>query len=83
MRRQSAKTRISTGNARAQSGPMAQPDTSDTIGRQEAGRMSKEETISIEGTLLMLDDTTPHVAVPVQTVCAGKVIATTLSDERG
>jgi hypothetical protein len=25
----------------------------------------KLQTISIEGTLLMLDDTTPHVAVPV------------------
>jgi len=40
-------------------------------------------TISIEGTLLMLDDATPHVAVPVQVVRDGEVIATTLSDEAG
>ena len=45
--------------------------------------MSIEETISIEGTLLMLDDTTPHVAVPVQVIQNGKVISTTLSDESG
>ncbi len=42
-----------------------------------------EETISIEGTLLMLDDVTPHVAVPVQAVRDEEVIATTLSDEGG
>ncbi|MFC1715857.1 sigma 54-interacting transcriptional regulator [Candidatus Poribacteria bacterium] len=41
------------------------------------------ETINIEGTLLMLDDVTPHVAVPVQAVCGGAVIATALSDEQG
>ncbi len=41
------------------------------------------ELVSIEGTLLMLDDTTPHTAVPVQVLQDGKVIATTLSDERG
>ena len=45
--------------------------------------MSTEETISIEGTLLMLDDATPHVAVPVQAIRDGKVMATTLSDEHG
>ena len=38
---------------------------------------------SIEGTLLMLDDMTPHVAVPVQVLRNGEVIATVLSDERG
>lgn len=47
------------------------------------------KTVSIEGTILMLDDITPHVAVPVQAVFLGKddalehPIATTLSDERG
>ncbi len=46
------------------------------------GNVEKEK-ISIEGTLLMLDDTTPHVAVPVQAICDGKVMATTLSDENG
>ncbi len=45
--------------------------------------LALEKAISIGGTLLMLDDTTPHVAVPVQVIQDGKVIATTLSDERG
>ena len=40
-------------------------------------------TVSIEGKLLMLDDMTPHVNVPVQTIRDGKVIATTLSDDSG
>ena len=31
----------------------------------------------------MLDDATPHVAVPVQVIRGGKVMATTLSDESG
>ena len=48
-----------------------------------------KETASIEGTILMLDDTTPHVAMPVQAVIPGKddalerPVALTLSDERG
>ncbi len=42
-----------------------------------------EKVISIKGTLLMLDHATPHVAVPVQVVRDGEVVATTLSDERG
>ncbi len=37
----------------------------------------------IEGTLLMLDDRTPHVAVPVQTILDGEVVTTVLSDELG
>ena len=45
--------------------------------------MSAEDHISLEGTLLMLDDITPHVAVPVQALCDGEVVATVLSDERG
>ena len=32
---------------------------------------------------MMLDDVTPHVAVVVQAISDGKVMATTLSDERG
>ena len=40
-------------------------------------------TVSIEGTLLMLDDMTPHVTVPVQAIRDGKVVATTLSDDSG
>jgi len=39
--------------------------------------------ISIEGILLMLDDTTPHVAVPVQAIRDGRVMATALSNEGG
>ncbi|MBC8232776.1 SpoIIE family protein phosphatase [bacterium] len=42
-----------------------------------------KEAISIEGTLLMLDNATPHVAVPVQAMRNGKVVATTLSDGGG
>ena len=42
-----------------------------------------EDVISIEGRLLMLDDMTPHVAVPVQALRNGEVIATVLSDESG
>ena len=45
--------------------------------------MSSEDHVSIEGTLLMLDDRTPHVAVPVQAMCDGEVVATVLSDEAG
>jgi serine phosphatase RsbU (regulator of sigma subunit)/ligand-binding sensor domain-containing protein len=45
--------------------------------------MSSEDHVSIEGTILMLDDKTPHVAVPAQAIRDGEVIATTLSDESG
>jgi hypothetical protein len=45
--------------------------------------MSSEDHVSMEGTLVMMDDVTPHVAVPVQVMQDGEVIATTLSDERG
>jgi hypothetical protein len=38
--------------------------------------MSSEDHISIEGTLLMLDDKTPHVAVVVQAIRDGEVVAT-------
>ncbi|MBC8235973.1 carboxypeptidase regulatory-like domain-containing protein, partial [bacterium] len=52
-------------------------------GERRTLNFTLKEAISIEGTLLMLDDVTPHVAVPVQAICNGKVIATTLSDESG
>ncbi len=45
--------------------------------------LALEKTVSIAGTLLMLDDATPHVAVPVQAISDGKVIDTVLSDESG
>ena len=45
------------------------------------------EAISLSGTLLMPDETTPHVAVPVQALRMGsagaEVVATTLSDAGG
>jgi len=45
--------------------------------------LTLKEAISIEGRLLMLDDSDPHVAVPVQAIRNGKVIDGTLSDENG
>lgn len=41
------------------------------------------EKKSVSGTLLMLDNKTPHVAVPVEAVKDGKVIARILSDDAG
>jgi len=45
--------------------------------------LALDKTVSIDGTLLMLDDKTPHVAIPVQAISDGKVIDTVLSDESG
>jgi len=45
--------------------------------------LTSKEAISIEGTLMMLDNKTPHVAVSVQAIRDGKVIAGTFSDENG
>ena len=42
-----------------------------------------QEMGSIEGTLLMLDDKTPHVAAYVQAVVDGEPIASALSDKNG
>ena len=53
------------------------------MGNVEEGEIPMKERTRIEGTLLMLDDTTPHVAVPVQAIRDGKVVATTLSDGSG
>ena len=52
-------------------------------GKRRTINLTLKEAISIEGTILMLDDITPHVAIPVQAIRDGKVIATTLSDEWG
>ena len=41
------------------------------------------KAVSIEGKLMMLDDTTPQVAVHLQALRNGKVIDGTLSDENG
>ncbi len=45
--------------------------------------LTLEKEISVGGKLLMLDNATPHVAVPVQAISDGEVMATVLSDERG
>jgi len=47
------------------------------------GENHSNQTANIEGTLLMLDDTTPHVAVPVQAISNGKLIDGVLTDESG
>jgi len=52
-------------------------------GEQRTLNLPLRKAISMEGTLLMLDDMTPHAAVPVQAISEGKAVATTLSDERG
>ena len=39
-----------------------------------------EDTISIHGKLLMLDDKTPHVAVPVEAIHNGETVDLVLSD---
>jgi len=40
-------------------------------GERRTQNLTLKEAISVEGTLLMLDDTTPHVAVPVQAIRNG------------
>jgi len=52
-------------------------------GERRKLNLTLKKAISIEGTLLMLDDATPHVAVPVQALRNGKVLDGTLSDESG
>lgn len=50
-------------------------------GESQTVDLTLKEAISIEGQLLMLDDSTPHVAVSVQAIRDGKIIDGTLSDE--
>jgi len=58
-------------------------------GEQQNLNLRLKEAINIEGSLLMLDDTTPHVSVPVQAIRNGRgdscsrPVATTLSDGNG
>jgi len=52
-------------------------------GERRTVNLRLQRAVNIEGRLLTLDDTTPHVAVPVQAMRNGKAIATTLSDEKG
>ena len=56
-------------------------------GERQNLNLTLKEAISIEGTLLMLDDKTPHVAVPVQAVIVRRrkpvAVATALSDGNG
>jgi len=41
------------------------------------------DPVSISGTVRMLDDITPHVAVPVEAIRNGEKVAGTLTDESG
>ena len=52
-------------------------------GERRELNLTLKPAISLSGQVLMLDDKTPHVAVPVQVVQSGKVISTQLSDENG
>jgi len=52
-------------------------------GKHKTVNFTLKEAISIQGTLLMLDDKTPHVAVPVQAIRDGQVIDGVSSDEDG
>ena len=60
-------------------------------GEEDILNLTLKEAISIEGNLLLLDNITPHVAVPVQAVVHQegespehqRVVATTLSNENG
>ena len=60
-------------------------------GEKDVLNLTLKEAISIEGNLLLLDNITPHVAVPVQAVVHHegespehqRVVATTLSNENG
>jgi len=60
-------------------------------GEEDVLDLTLKEAISIEGNLLLLDNITPHVAVPVQAIVNhegesqeyGRVVATTLSNENG
>ena len=45
--------------------------------------LTLEEAVSVEGMLLMLDNTTPHVTTAVQAIHDGMVVAATFSDEAG
>ena len=52
-------------------------------GERRSIDLTLENAVSIEGTLLMLDDITPHAGIPVQAIHDGKVFDTVLSDEKG
>jgi len=51
-------------------------------GERRKLNLTLKESI-IEGTLLMLDDATPHVRVPIEAIRNGKVVDGTLSDKSG
>ena len=63
--------------------PLNARDSEDTGSPPHVDKDSDIDPVSISGTLLMLDDVTPHVAIVVQAVSEGKAVATTLSDEAG
>jgi len=45
--------------------------------------LSLRNAINIQGSILMMDNMTPHVSVPVQAVRNGVLVATAISDEKG
>jgi len=53
------------------------------LGESKTFNLTLAAAVSIQGTLMMLDDATPHVAVPVEALSNGQVMTTTLSDEKG
>ena len=53
------------------------------LGESQTLNLTLAAAVSIEGTLMMLDDATPHVAVPVEALSNGQVMTTTRSDEKG
>ena len=52
-------------------------------GERRTINLMLRKAISIEGTVLMLDDMTPHVAIPVQVMSDGKVVDGVSTDENG
>ena len=73
-------------NFYATSGENAYEKLSVPISQGESRELNftlKGPIISISGQLLMLDDKTPHVVVPVQALRDGEVVATKLTDKTG
>ena len=52
-------------------------------GESKTVNLTLTPAVSIEGTILMLDDRTPHISVCVQAIQDGKIIDSTYTDEGG
>ena len=53
------------------------------VGWEQTINLTLKDAVSISGTVRMLDDITPHVAVPVEALLNGEKVAGTLTDEKG